>query len=93
MAVRAKFKVTSVQKYGETKATDPQGNAVTFHQTNVVLSPVYVSNPERAAGVTDNEMFGFYTPNGKVEMSIQNDAAAEQFKPDAVFYVDFTPAE
>lgn len=93
MSVRAKFKVTQVQTHGEVKTADPQGNPHVYHPTSVTLAPVYVNSDARKEGNKENEMFGFYTPNGSIQMSINNDAASEQFKPDAVFYVDFTPAE
>lgn len=92
MAVRAKFNVTNVSKNQLTKTTDQNGNPWEYHQTNVSLAPVYVDNDQRKAGNTENEVFGRYTPNGKIELTIKNDAAAEQFAVDQEFYVDFTPA-
>lgn len=41
----------------------------------------------------ENERFTKATPNGTVEMYIDNPPALNQFKPGKFFYADFTPAE
>jgi hypothetical protein len=41
----------------------------------------------------ENQRFTKATPNGTVEMYIDNPPALDQFKPGKSFYVDFTPAE
>lgn len=41
----------------------------------------------------ENQRFTKATPNGTIEMYIDNPPALEQFKPNKVFYADFTPAE
>mgnify|MGYP001570440594 CR=1 FL=1 len=51
-----------------------------------------MSNDQRKAGNTENELFGFYTPGGSISLMIMNDAASDQFAVDQEFYVDFTPA-
>jgi len=40
----------------------------------------------------DNKEWSKWTPAGKIEMTINNPAALEQFVPGEEFYVDFTPA-
>lgn len=51
----------------------------------IKLGPVVSGSPENAE-------FFKYTPAGEISISTINPAAAEQFKPGAEFYVDFTPA-
>ncbi len=41
----------------------------------------------------ENERFTKASPNGSIEMSIDNPPALEQFKPGKFFYVDFTSTE
>lgn len=41
----------------------------------------------------ENERFTKATPNGTIEMSVDNPAALEQFKPGQYFYLDFTATE
>ena len=41
----------------------------------------------------ENERFTKATPNGTVEMYIDNPPALKQFKPGAYFYADFTETE
>ncbi len=53
---------------------------------SVKLQPV-------TSGSLENEQFFKYTPYGAIEMGTINKAGAENFKPGAQFYVDFTPAE
>ena len=57
----------------------------TVNGTEIELSPV-------ASGSQENEQFFKWTPYGSVKMGIVSAGAAEQFKPGAEFYVDFTPA-
>jgi len=80
MSVRAKFKVHNVAPY-----TDSSGKV---YGQKVSMSPVYDSNPE-----SENAKFFNATPWGEIVLGTVNTAAAEQFKPGAEFYVDFTPAE
>jgi hypothetical protein len=44
------------------------------------------------SGSKENEQFFKWTPWGEMKIGTINSAAAEQFKPGAEFYVDFTPA-
>ncbi len=56
-------------------------------QVQVVLSPVMDSK------TPENKSFWDATPNGKLDMTITNPAAGEQFEPGKSYYLDFTPAE
>lgn len=60
---------------------------VTQHEqgASIKLVPVTSGSPE-------NEQFFKWTPWGEIKIGTINPAAAEQFKPGAQFYVDFTPA-
>lgn len=40
----------------------------------------------------DNKQWSKFTPMGRIELSILNDAAVEQFIVGEEMYVDFTPA-
>lgn len=44
-------------------------------------------------GSKENESFFKWTPSAKIEMSILNEEAAEQFHVGKEVYVDFTPEE
>jgi hypothetical protein len=44
-------------------------------------------------GIPENERYHKYTPNGSIEMTIDNPPASSQFTPGKYFYVDFTPAD
>jgi hypothetical protein len=60
---------------------------VTQHEqgSSIKLVPVTSGSPE-------NEQFFKWTPWGEIKIGTINQAAADQFKPGAEFYVDFTPA-
>ncbi len=74
MALRAKFKVSSVEKFAESI-----GEKVTMY-------PVY--SPEG-----ENKDFWDATPNGKLEMTINNTNAQGRFQPGQEYYLDFTPSQ
>lgn len=80
MSVVAKFKVTSVQAF-ETHA-------------QVKMNPVYAP-PGADPKITDREDGAFWqaTPSGELTMTINNQAAAEQFQPGAAFYLTFEPVD
>lgn len=46
-----------------------------------------------SSGDDSNKSWAKYTPNGKLEMTIDNPPAAAAFTPGKVFYLDFTPAD
>lgn len=61
------------------------GNVNDFGQyRQVVLSPVYSSDKE-----SPNYSWSQYTPSGKLEMTITNPAAYEQFAVGKTFHVTF----
>lgn len=41
--------------------------------------------------IPENQRYHRYTPQGLIEISIDNPPASDQFKPGDRFYVDFTP--
>lgn len=41
----------------------------------------------------ENRRFTTATPHGRLEISVDNPTAAEQFEIDKHYYVDFSPAE
>lgn len=43
--------------------------------------------------IPENQRYHRYTPFGELKLTIDNPLASEQFKPKAVFYLDFTPVE
>lgn len=51
--------------------------------TRVILNPVI-------GGSEENEKFWKYTPAGKIEMYIDNQAASEQFEVGKEYYVEFS---
>lgn len=53
--------------------------------STIRMSPV-------TSGSDENKEFFKWTPTGRLEMGTVNAAAAEQFKPGAEFYIDFTAA-
>lgn len=54
----------------------------------VTLVPVYSSDKE-----SPNYSWSQYTPSGKIELSITNPAAYEQFAPGKKFLLTFTETE
>ena len=78
MAVVAKFQVNSVELYA---------NAST---RKVKLGPVY-AGPGADPKLTTKEDGAFWqaTPNGSLEMIIDNPDASEQFQPGDKFYLTF----
>lgn len=78
MVVRAKFVVDEV--------TSTHNGAEELR--TIILSPV-----TRDTNNAENSEFWKWTPSGKIEMSVLNLKAAEQFELGAEYYVDFTKAE
>lgn len=59
-------------------------NAVIPHEwgTEVSMHPVY-------SGSEENKAFWDATPNGSLNLTIKNEAAAKYFRPNAEYYIDF----
>lgn len=77
MAVRAKFKVTSIVRregWGEFKEIQ-----------DIKLAPV-------CGGSAENKAFYAASPSGEINLGCANAAAAVQFELGKEYYVDFTPA-
>jgi hypothetical protein len=81
MAVRAKFKVTSVE-YTESyyeKGGPPLAT--------ISMTPVYSNDPE-----SENHKFWKASPSGQLKLGTINPEAAKQFELGKEYYLDFTPA-
>lgn len=61
---------------------------VGFDQPTVVLRPVMATDDS-----PENRAFWEASPNGSIELTINNPAAAEVFELGKSYYVDFTPAD
>lgn len=81
MSVRAKFFCSQKGEFASAPGTIDQNKWV-----NIVLNPV-VGNSE------ENKEFFKNTPNGRIEVSVLNPAAAAQFEVGQSYYIDFTKAE
>lgn len=75
--VKAKFFVSSVQ-HVHTGGVDSCAN--------ITLQPVYGDSDE-------NKTWSQYTPSGKLEMTVTNPKAIEQFELGKPYYLTFTPAD
>jgi hypothetical protein len=78
MAVRAKFKVTSITRR---EHWDKSKGEI----QSIELNPVTNGSPENAS-------FYAATPGGSIKLDTINGDAAAQFTLGGEFYVDFTPA-
>ncbi len=79
MPVVAKFKVSSVTSYE--------------YGSNVVLQPVVPPADDTKITSAEDGAFWQATPSGKLEMTINNTAAAEQFQPGQSYYLTFERAD
>lgn len=57
-----------------------------FSGAKIEMAPVYSDDPEHP-----NRAFWQATPNGKIEMQINNPSAIENFEVGKEYYVDFSP--
>lgn len=80
MAVRAKFRCTSIKKNWNYGAPGTDGNPV------VTLSAEYDTSLE-------DQSFAKSTPSGHIEIYVTNPAASDQFVLGRQYYIDITPAE
>lgn len=88
MSVRAKFKVTSINRnIGSVRTKDEDGKDkwIQAEVQTVKLSPVTSGSPE-------NESFYAASPSGSIELGCVNPAANEQFVLEGEYYIDFTKA-
>lgn len=76
MTVRAKFWVSSINR------TSPTSNEIANVAT-IVMHPVFGDGDE------PNADWSKYTPTGKIEMTITNPDAIDQFDLGGEYYVDF----
>lgn len=77
MTVRAKFRCLEI-KHAYSQSPD-------YVAATIVLSPVWEQD-----GV--NRAWSKATPSGKLEMTVTNPAAVEQFELGREYFLDFTPA-
>ena len=77
--MRAKFQVTSVEKFTGSE--------------RVKFNAVPKSTGYPADGSDEDNTYAKYSPSATCEISIANQALHGKFEPGQKFYVDFTPAE
>ena len=77
MSVRAKFKVTRIERSLWRKGIEVQ---------TIVLLPV-------TSGSDENTQFYEATPSGSIQLGTVNAEAAAQFELEGEYYIDFTKAE
>ena len=77
--VKAKFRVTAITH----TACNYGGEAGTRNDDSVVLEPVM----DEA-----NRTWARYTPCGKIQMTINNPIALDEFKPGECYFVEFSLA-
>ena len=94
MSVRAKFKVTRIERFMSTKAVKrerPDHSVVTEYVPcetwNIRMSPV-----SGGGSGSENAAFWNATPGGEIQLMTVNADAVQQFNLGGEFYVDFTPA-
>lgn len=81
MSVRAKFYVQRVEHIH-----NPVPGEVC---ANITMAPVYASHGEDES----NKTWSKYTPNGKLEMTVTNPDAVEQFEVGRAYYLTFDPVD
>jgi len=77
--MRAKMRVSNVQKYGET-------------MERLSFNAVAKDSGYPADGSDENNTYATYTPSAELHMTVNNPALAGKFAIGDTFYVDFTPA-
>jgi hypothetical protein len=83
MATRAKFMCVSKT------ILQPYGSGEHLTQPMIVkLQPVYSSDP-----ASENYAFWKATPNGTLEMQIDNPQATAMFEPGNLYFIDIAPAD
>jgi hypothetical protein len=78
MSVKAKFICNTVSQH--------KFNRQDLGSATVILTPV-------TSGSEENKEFWQYTPSGKVEMTIKNEAALKYFAAGEEYYLTFEKAE
>jgi hypothetical protein len=87
--VRAKFRCDQITHL-ITHVYDPDAKQTyPTPARTVVMSPVYGNGDPNH----ENTKFWQASPGGKLELSIVNAAAVEQFEVGKEYYLDFTPAD
>jgi hypothetical protein len=92
MAVRAEFKVNSVESTLrqipiDATADHPAGYRFVEMRT-IAMSPVYSSDPN-----SENKKFWDASPSGELKLGTVNAAAWEQFELGGEYYIDFIKAD
>lgn len=77
--MRAKMRVTSVEKHGK--------DSETLHFTAVGKSEVYPDD-----GLDEDNTFATFTPSADLNLMVNNPALVGKFKQDDTFYLDFSKA-
>lgn len=77
--MRAKFKITEVEKQSET--------------CEVLKMSAVTEKPFDADGNSEDNSFAKYTPNGSLSITITNPSLLGKFEQGEKYYLDFTKAE
>jgi hypothetical protein len=100
MKVRAKFCVTKVSELGdwngnrqEIMAEGPKDSAGISHYQTTGVPVREITLSAIGADKSDPESVSFAqaTPSGTITFMLNNPVLAEEFKPGAVYYLDFIP--
>jgi len=75
--IRAKFQVTEVTAFGNQHGSGKRVNLEARYDDTIA----------------EDRRFAQATPQGHLEMHVNNPAVEALLQPDTVFYVDFTPVE
>lgn len=76
--VRGKFRLVNISKNAN------------YDSTKLVFDAVSLSDKDN---VEENQKYHRYTPNGKIEMDVNNPEAEVQLQLGKYYYVDFTQCE
>lgn len=83
MAVRAKFKVESVQEHRNSS----DGDAGPVTGQDITFSAVYGEDGSA------NAEWSKWTPSGQLRMYVTNERVFGEFEAGREYYLDFTPAD
>lgn len=93
MIVRAKFKVTRIERQTSTACKkDANGNKVVPNVWEPVEMRTIVMHPVYSNDGNENSKFWDATPSGELKLGTVNPEAWKMFELDGEYYLDFTKA-